>query len=156
MAHPQSSPRGNFAKQRIDVGAANITADTTGNLALSAGLTLSDEATDTITQDSTAVLLAAGIALSGQASSNAITQNSTGLLVPDGLALSGEATDFVTQNSTAVAFPSGVTFQNLSAAPATRYAPGTVVSVTNGTGTMLAINTTGTTWTYLNVTSVLA
>ncbi len=30
MAHPQSSPRGMFAKKRIDVGAQNITANSTG------------------------------------------------------------------------------------------------------------------------------
>jgi len=155
MSHPQNSYRGAFAKERIEVGGGNITGDTTGNLTLSAGLTLSGEATDTITQNSTALLLSAGLALSGE-TTDIITQNSTALLLAGGLAISGEATDVITQNSTAVAFPSGVTFQNLSAAPAGRYAPGTVVYVTNGTGTMLAINTTGTTWTYLNVTSVLA
>ena len=132
MAHPQSSPRGYVAKQRIDVAGAQATADTTGNLRLNAGLALSGETTDIITQNSTALLLAGG------------------------LALSGETTDVITQNSTAVAMPSGLTLKNLSAAPATRYAPGSAVFVTNSTGSMIALNTTGTTWTYCNVTSVLA
>ena len=132
MAHPQSTPRGNKATQRQDIGAGYVTADSTGNL-----------------------LFSAGIAFSGE-SSDIITQNSTGLLLSAGLALSGEETDIITQNSTAVALPSGLTLKNLTAAPGTRYAQGTMVFVANSTGTMIAVNTTGTTWTYLNVTSVLA
>jgi hypothetical protein len=44
----------------------------------------------------------------------------------------------------------------MAAVPSTRYGPGSLVYVTNSTGTMVALNTTGTTWKYLNVTSVLA
>jgi hypothetical protein len=44
----------------------------------------------------------------------------------------------------------------MAAVPAVRHGPGSLVFVTNSTGSMVAINTTGTTWTYLNVTSVLA
>ena len=99
----------------------------------SVGLALSGEATDIITQDSTAVKLAAGIVLSGQGSANAITQNST-----------------------AVAFPDGISLNSISAVLSGRKGPGHVVFVGNSTGNMLAVNTTGTTWKYLNVTSVLA
>lgn len=132
MAHVQSSPRGAFGKERIEVKGGAITGDSTGNMFLSAGIALSGEATDTITQNSTALLLSAGIALSG------------------------ETTDVITQNSTAVAFPSGVTFDSTTALPVTRSAPGTIEFVANSTGNMFVINTTGTTWTYIGVTSVLA
>lgn len=40
--------------------------------------------------------------------------------------------------------------------PTIRYGPGAVVMVANSTGKMLAVNTTGTTWKYCNVTAVLA
>ena len=155
MAHPQSTPRGNKATQRLDIGAGYVTADSTGNLLFSAGIAFSGESSDIITQNSTALLLSAGLALSGE-ETDIITQNSTALFLASGLALSGEATDIITQNSTAVALPSGLTLKNLTAAPGTRYAPGSVVFIANSTGNMIAVNTTGTSWTYLNVTSVLA
>ena len=44
----------------------------------------------------------------------------------------------------------------MSTVPTVRYGPGSVVMVANSTGKMLAVNTTGTTWKYCNVTSVLA
>ena len=84
MAHPQNSPRGLFAKNRIDVGASQITGTATG-LKFNLGLALSDE-TDYITQNSTAVVLPTGLALSGQ--SDYLTANSTApLLFPTTAAL---------------------------------------------------------------------
>lgn len=56
MAHPQSTPRGNFTKARIDVGAKNITAN------------------------STAVIFSSPIALNG-ISGKTITANSTGIRI---------------------------------------------------------------------------
>jgi len=131
MSHIQSSPRGAFGKERIEI----------------------DD--QVLTGNSTALLLSGGLALGGE-STDIITQNSTALLLSAGLALSGEETDVITQNSTAVAFPSGVGLKAVTTVPTTRYAPGAVVFVGNSTGNLIALNTTGTTWTYLNVTSVLA
>lgn len=47
-------------------------------------------------------------------------------------------------------------FKVVTAVPAIRYAPGVVVCVVNSTGSGLAVNTTGTTWRYSSMTSVLA
>ena len=55
MARPQNSAKGFFAKKAINVGAAALTADSTGNLELAAGLTLSGEST-LLTANSTAVV----------------------------------------------------------------------------------------------------
>lgn len=108
MAHPQSTPRGAFARNRIEVGA------------------------------------------------NQLTSNASGLKLNLGLALSGEGTDFITQDSTAVILPSNLRLKKLTAVPSGRQSPGTICMVGNSTGNMIACNTTGTTWKYLNVTSVLA
>ena len=169
MAHPQTSPRGYIAKQRIDVGGNELTANSTA-LLLSAGLALSGETTDVITQDSTAVLLAAGIALSGQASTNAITQNSTAVTIPDGLTLSGLAhANAITQNSTALILPgqvqvnaaryiggnsTGYLFTSEAAAPDTDGGDYKWTLIVNSTGVAgIAINTTGTTWSFVRMTS---
>lgn len=87
---------------------------------------------------------------------NQLTNNASGLRLNLGLALSGEGTDYITQNSTSVNFPSGVRFHLETAAPSGRQYPGTVYMVGNSTGNLLAINTTGTTWAYIQTTSVLA
>lgn len=44
----------------------------------------------------------------------------------------------------------------VTAIPTARTGPGAVAAVSNSTGVMLAINTTGTTWRYMAKTSVLA
>lgn len=109
MARPQNSPKGYFAKQRIDIGGAQLTYDSTGNLRLNAGLALSGETTDVVTQNSTAIMLAGGIALSGQAVANAILQDSTAVKLPDGLSLSGQGSaNAILQDSTAVKIPDGL------------------------------------------------
>ena len=128
---PQNTPRGLFAKEAVHITSsstdAQLTADTSGNLKLNAGLLLSGETSDTITQDATAVKFSAGIALSGQASSRALTQNSTASII----------------------------HPVASAIPTTRVVGG-VCFVSNSTGKMLAYHSTGTTWLYCNSTSVLA
>ena len=168
MARPQNSPQGFFSKARIDVGAQTITANSTA-LLLAGGLALSGETTDIITQNSTAVFLAAGLALSGEAT-DIITQNSTALIVPAALRVSGAAPT-LTANSTAFVASGGVT---VSAAqtiignttgigitstltlPTTESAGIGIAWVVNSTGAgALAVNTTGTTWKYLNTTAAL-
>ncbi len=94
----QNSPRGLFAKERIDVGSNQVTGNSTA-LVLSQGVKISDAQT--------------------------LTGNSTGIVHGDPEA----------------------------ALPSTdEGAAWTIIS--NSTGVALAINTTGTTWKYLNVTSV--
>lgn len=183
MARPQNSPRGNFGKHRIEVGAADglyfndyssssalIDANSTG-LKLAGALYLSGETTDAITQDSTAVKFSAGIALSGQGSVNAITQNSTGLKVPDGLYLSGQTSEPATQNSTGFLFPDQIRVggQRYVGGNTTAYLFTTETGlptsdggnfkwtfVVNSTGVAgIAVNTTGTTWKYCRVTSLI-
>jgi len=104
MSHPQNSYRGDFAKERIEVGGASgtsvLTANTTG-LLLSKGLALSGESTDVITQNSTALFLAGGLALSGEAT-DIITQNSTSVNFAAGIKVSGQANAVMTGLSTGV------------------------------------------------------
>jgi hypothetical protein len=97
MAHPQSSPRGLWAKNRIDIGANQLTGDSTA-LVLNQGLKVSNARY--ITADSTGFVLTAESALPGSV---------------DG----------------------GVQFTMIS----------------NSTGVAMAVNSTGTTWKYLNVTT---
>lgn len=96
MAHPQSSPRGLWAKNRIDIGANEVT----GN--------------------STAVLFSKGVQISG---ARYITADSTGFILTAEAALPGNV-------------DGGDQFTLIS----------------NSTGAAMAVNTTGTTWKYLNTT----
>ena len=159
MARPQNSPRGHFGKKQIQVGKTNgvlfdnystsnalLTANSTG-LKVRGALYLSNEGTDAITQNSTAVFLSAGLALSGEAT-DVITQDSTAVLFSAGIALSGQASsEAITQNSTAIILPGE------SSIPTTDEGVAFTL-VSNSTGVAMAVNTTGTTWKYLNVTSV--
>ena len=77
MAHPQNSPRGLFAKNRIDLGSNQITNASSG-LKFNLGLALSG-GTDYITANSTATVLPTGLALSAQ--SDYFTANSTAPLI---------------------------------------------------------------------------
>lgn len=79
MAHPQSSPRGLFAKQRIDLGSNEIT------------------------YNSTAVRFSKGVSVSGQATIGLITANSTAILLPStGFQMAALTTLKITSNSTGV------------------------------------------------------
>jgi hypothetical protein len=121
MAHPQGTNRGYIAKQRIDVGKAQSTYDSTGNVKFNAGLALSG-GSDVITQDSTGnVAITDGIKISGQTS--AVTQSANGLIIPV-----------------------------VTSAPTGRVHNGTIAVLQNSTGQAVMLNTTGTTWKYLNVT----
>ena len=97
MAHPQSSWRGLWAKNRIDIGSNQLTGDSTG------------------------VLFNAGIQISG---ARYITADSTGFI------LTAES-----------ALPGNVDGGNQ------------ITLISNSTGVALAVNSTGTTWKYLNVTT---
>ena len=159
MARSQNTPRESLAAKQLELttdGTAVLSTNSTGNLLLSKGLALSGESADAITQNSTALFLAGGLAISGE-STDIITQDSTAVKMSAGLSLSGQGSaNAITQNSTAVTFPDGSQVASLSAVLSGRKGPATIVFVGNSTGNMLAVNTTGTTWKYLNVTSVLA
>jgi hypothetical protein len=96
MAHPQSSPRGLWAKNRIDIGANQLTGDSTA-LVLNQGLKVSN--------------------------ARYITADSTGFVLTSEAALPGDV-------------DGGVQFTMIS----------------NSTGVCMAVNSTGTTWKYLNTT----
>lgn len=75
--HPQSSPRGFFAKKRIDVGASQITANSTG------------------------LLITAALFVSGQATLGKLSANSTALILPNSVRI-GTKTTYLSSNSTGV------------------------------------------------------
>ena len=54
MPHPQSSPRGNWAKKRIDIGALNMQANSTAIL-FSGAISVSGITAKTITANSTGI-----------------------------------------------------------------------------------------------------
>jgi hypothetical protein len=97
--------------------------------------------------NSTGMQLGAGLALSAR-SSYATEDSSGNFLLPAGLALSAKTAKFITQNSTGAIFPT------VAAKPSARSSC-KIAFLTNTTGkNYLAINTTGATWNYLQVTSV--
>lgn len=78
MARPQNSPRGLFSKNGIAVGAATITADSTGNVKASGGVKVSNGAA-TLTGNSTGnLVLSGGVKLNNV---QTLKSNSTGALV---------------------------------------------------------------------------
>jgi len=81
MAHPQSSPRGYFAKKRIDIGASNLSANSTGIL-FSAAIFVGNQATvGKITANSTAILLPSTGFQMASLTSLKMTSNSTGIRI---------------------------------------------------------------------------
>ena len=77
MAHPQSSPRGLFAKNRIDFG------------------------TNTLTSNSTGVSYSGSVFVSGQATFGKLSANSTALILPNSVRV-GTKTTYLSSNSTGV------------------------------------------------------
>lgn len=121
MARPQNSIQGLFAKNRIDIGTMQMTANTTA-LLVSGGLRLSGKS-KTLTMNSTSLKFDGPIQLNSGITLNA---NTTGLL-PGSVS----------------ALPGNVQFDGFA-------------FIKNSTGNVaLAINTSGTTWKYLNVTTKL-
>ena len=144
MAHPQSSPRGLLAKQRVDVGAQQLT-DGTTYLNLNNGVRISGLAGGLLTATATELVLPGGVKVSN-AVGGLLTANATDLLCPGGVRISGAR--ILRANSTGFVAATVET-----ALPETdNGAAFTVIS--NSTGVALAINTTGTTWKYLSVTSI--
>lgn len=79
MAHPQSSPRGSFAKSRLDVGNSNFTFNSTG------------------------VILDDALMIGGQAAVGKLNANSTAILLPaTGFQMAALTTLKVTSNSTGI------------------------------------------------------
>ncbi len=85
MAHPQNTPRGLWASKRYDIGASNITADSTG-LVLSAGVKVSNKANAVLTGNSTGLVVVGGVKISN---AQTLTANSTGYLPTTVTALPG-------------------------------------------------------------------
>ena len=88
------------------------------------------------------VVFAGGVKVTTQV----VTGNSTALFIAGGLALSGRSTNPLTQNA-------GGFLLGLTAAPSGD-GVGAIVSGANTTGHYVKINSTGTTWKFLNVTVV--
>jgi len=144
MAHPQNSPRGLFAMNRIDIDDAQLTDDASGNLLASAGLALSGQS-DAITQTASTLKVPVGLSLSGR--TEVITQDASGVNLPGAISLSGQS-GLITQSSTGVVLPTVTTI------PSARAGNGTLSVISDSTGQCVVINQTGTTWVYLNITSV--
>ena len=79
MAHPQSSPRGYFAKKRIDIGSQSLTYNSTG------------------------AVFGAAIFLSGQTVKGKLSANNTAILLPStGFQMAALTTLKITSNSTGI------------------------------------------------------
>lgn len=156
MAHPQNTPRGLHSKWRYSVP-------------VGMGIMAEDYSTttDLLTASASGLKVAAGVALSGQ--TTYITQSASATIFPTGITLSA-ASGIITQNSTSgVIFPvricpttggktiasnsTGFVLGAVTSAPATRSAA-KVAQLLSSSKSYLMINSTGTTWLYLNVTSV--
>lgn len=150
MAHSQSSPRGLWAHQRIDIVSSRgtnhtqITANGTAMI-LNRGLRISNKSNAEMTGDSTGIVLKAGIKISNKANAR-ISGNSTGVVLNAQIGLgagdrylNANTTGWIgTAESTLPTTDNGVAFSLLS----------------NSTGVAVIVNSTGTTWKYLNTTSV--
>lgn len=148
MAHPQSSPRGFVSYARVDVGGDTLSFNST-SLQLSGGLALSGITTTQITQDSTGTILAGSLTLSGK-STAFLSQDSTSLILAGDLTVNNVLN--VNGDSTGILLISGTDTAGLAG----NIAAGNVQIGTNSTGaTFIAVRTTGTTWKFLNVTTVL-
>ena len=180
MAHAQSSPRGLWSKSMhlpvsgswimddYSTTSGLISANSTGVI-VAGGVKVSNKANGYITADSTGVVTNAGIKVSNKANA-VLTGNSTGLVVVGGIRVSNKANAVLTGNATGIvtnaqikvadkkylsANSTGFIFGTVAAAPSAR-SSAKVTFFTNSTGAnAVLVNTTGTTWKYLNVTTVL-
>lgn len=101
MAHPQSTNRGFIAAGRVDVGATQITANSTG-LLLTGAVYPSAGTTVNITANSTGIISSGAIYPSAAAAGSKITANSTGIITVKGIYPTAGAGGLITANSTAV------------------------------------------------------
>lgn len=142
MARQQNSARGYFSKNQIGIGANTITGNSTGIL-LSGGIRLSAQANAFLTGNSTGLAVVGGVKLGAQQ----LTKNSTGVIFSGGVTVS--AAQLLTANSTGIVFGNPV-----AALPGDVDGGVQLAMVSNSTGVALAVCTTGTTWYYLSTTSV--
>ena len=116
MAHPQNSPRGLFAKQRIDfpAGESQLTYNSTGVI-FSGAAYLNAVTGHYLTSNSTGIA-ATGAVYVGNAAGGKLTANSTTLTVAGKLALGAQATvGLLAANSTAILLPAtGVQMASLT------------------------------------------
>lgn len=133
MSRPQNAPKGLFTKKQINVGTQELTYNST-HLILSGGIKLGGAAGGAITANSTGATFAGAVTLGA------------GLTLNGSLNLGGTVNG---SNSTT----------NSIITSATAALPGNVQGVVgltvlqNSTGIAYLVNTTGTTWKYLNVTT---
>lgn len=171
MAHPQTSPRGFVAHTRIDVGANQITGNSTA-LLLSQGIKLSNAAGGLLTANSTALILDKDIRINNVAG-GAVGANSTALILDKDIRINDKAGGAVGADSTSLIVAKDLKINNVfnmaatalgvltisgtdTAGLAGNVAAGNIQIGTNSTGaTFIAVRTTGTTWKYLNVTTAL-
>ncbi|GAF74471.1 unnamed protein product [marine sediment metagenome] len=164
--HSQNSPRGLFAKQNIAIGEGG-------------GLFLEDYSTRTaaLRASATGVQVAGVMKLGGHALS-ILTGSVTGVQVAGGIKLTGHAESFMYGSKTGVQFKGGIRLNDTAKGQISATGPGlTLVGssvvfsapggsipgdvdrgggltiMSNSTGVALCLNTTGTTWRYLEVTS---
>lgn len=78
MTHPQTTPRGSVAHQQVEIGAADLTADSTGNVIVNQGVKLGDSAATLGTDSTGNVTLTAGITIGALST---ISVDSTGNLM---------------------------------------------------------------------------
>jgi hypothetical protein len=136
MARAQNSAKGRFTKKSMVV-------PTGGGLIFGA---YGSGASNLLAGNSTGLTVAGGVRLSGQANAT-LTGNSTGLIVAGGVKVANQKT--VSANSTGWIFTAAAT------KPATRSAA-KIAFLTNSTGkNTIMVNTTGTTWKYLYLTSAI-
>lgn len=98
-----------------------------------------------ITCNSTSLVLDDGIRLSDGTNTLDLSVDASGLIVPGQVTLN--SSKYISANST------GFIFQHAAAVPSTR-SSAKLIQLTDSTGTAFVINQTGTTWAYLNTTSV--
>jgi len=96
------------------------------------------------------------IKLSAAAAGGALTADATYLICAGGVKVSNAAGGALTASATALTVPLAVQFTKTSVNTTARIGPGAVRFISNGTGKMLKVNTTGTTWKYISLTSTLA
>jgi nitrous oxidase accessory protein NosD len=102
MPHPQSSPRGYFAKKRIDVGTSQFTFNSTA-LLLDDGVRLNGQANGLLTANSTGVIFAGAAFISNQTTIGKLSANSTSLTLPGNWKMTGShANAIFTANSTGI------------------------------------------------------
>ena len=102
MAHPQDTQRGYLAKARIDVGSQTLTYNSTA-LLLSGGVRLNAKAAGLLTSNSTGVNFPGAAFLGGQATVGKVNANSTAILLPaTGFQMASLTSLKVTSNSTGI------------------------------------------------------